>query len=57
MTEELLEYTFGERESIILNFGEHIVVYLLMNIFSVGSPPNPPLHLKLMKGERPIEID
>lgn len=54
--EVLHDYTFGKGDSVVLDFGEHVVGYLQMNIVPVGSPPDAPLHLKLTMGEMPVEI-
>jgi alpha-L-rhamnosidase len=48
--------TFGKNEKVILDFGNHQVGYLSMNIKPIGSPPDAPLHLKVTFGEMPVEV-
>lgn len=54
--EQLSKMDFGKGDQVILDFGEHLVGYVTINIAPVGSPPDAPLHLKLTFGEMPIEV-
>jgi alpha-L-rhamnosidase len=54
--DDLPSMTFGKNEQVILDFGDHKVGYLSMNIKPVGSPPDAPLHLKVTFGEMPVEV-
>lgn len=49
-------YDYGKGDTVVLDFGTHLVGYLSMNIKPVGSPPDAPLHLKLTFGEMPVEM-
>lgn len=53
---ELKENSFGKKDSFILDFGDHHVGYLSMEIRPAGSPPDAPLKLKLTIGEMPVEM-
>lgn len=46
----------GKDDSMILDFGDHMVGYLSLQISPVGSPPDAPLHLRLTFGEMPVEV-
>ncbi|CAM4053043.1 alpha-L-rhamnosidase-related protein [Lederbergia lenta] len=52
----LNERKYRKDESFILDFGDHYVGYISMNIRPVGSPPDAPLRLKLTIGEMPVEM-
>ncbi|MFP7296360.1 sugar hydrolase [Neobacillus niacini] len=52
----LPENDYGKKDSFILDFGDHQVGYLSLNIRPVGSPPDAPLKLKLTFGEMPVEM-
>ena len=54
--EALKEQMLGKGEHLILDFGDHVVGYLKLDIEPVGSPPDAPLHLKLTFGEMPVEV-
>ncbi|MDQ6417992.1 sugar hydrolase [Paenibacillus sp. LHD-117] len=54
--EDLKERPFGKGDSVILDFGDHLVGYVSLAIKPVGSPPDAPLKLKLTWGEMPCEI-
>lgn len=43
-------------DSIIFDFGDHMVGRLRFNVQPQGSPPDAPLHLKITLGETPIEM-
>ncbi|WP_163539911.1 sugar hydrolase, partial [Gracilibacillus sp. YIM 98692] len=46
----------GKGDRIILDFADHQVGYLTLNIVPVGSPPDAPLHMRLTFGEMPVEM-
>ncbi|MFL6560314.1 MAG: sugar hydrolase, partial [Bacillus sp. (in: firmicutes)] len=52
----LEDYEYGKNNSFILDFGDHQVGYLMVNIRPSGSPPDAPLKLKLTMGEMPVEM-
>jgi alpha-L-rhamnosidase len=52
----LADYEYGKGDSVILDFGDHYVGYLSINIRPAGSPPDAPLKLKLTIGEMPVEM-
>jgi alpha-L-rhamnosidase len=52
----LADYEYGKKDSFILDFDDHQVGYLTMNIRPAGSPPDAPLKLKLTFGEMPVEM-
>jgi alpha-L-rhamnosidase len=52
----LADYEYGKGDSVILDFGNHQVGYLAINIRPAGSPPDAPLKLKLTIGEMPVEM-
>lgn len=52
----LIDYEYGKNDSFILDFGDHQVGYLTINIRPAGSPPDAPLKLKLTIGEMPVEM-
>lgn len=52
----LVDYDYGKNDSFVLDFGDHQVGYLKLNIRPVGSPPDAPLKLKLTIGEMPVEM-
>ncbi|WP_100405221.1 alpha-L-rhamnosidase-related protein [Bacillus solitudinis] len=52
----LRQKEFGKGESFCLDFGQHVVGYLSLNIKPTGSPPDAPLHIRLTFGEMPIEV-
>ena len=52
----LANCVYGKGDSVILDFGNHEVGYLTINIRPEGSPPDAPLKLKLTFGEMPVEI-
>jgi hypothetical protein len=52
----LKEKDFGKGDSFILDFGQHQVGYLKMQIIPVGSPPDAPLHIRLTFAEMPVEV-
>lgn len=54
--ENLQDYELGKKESIILDLGNHYVGHFSININSVGSPMDAPLHLKLKFAEIPAEL-
>ncbi|WP_256972527.1 sugar hydrolase [Saccharibacillus sp. O23] len=54
--EGLNERSFGKGDSAIVDFGDHRVGYLSLNVSPVGSPPDAPLKLKLTFGEMPVEM-
>ncbi|WP_160720446.1 alpha-L-rhamnosidase-related protein [Bacillus sp. USDA818B3_A] len=47
---------FGKNDSFILDFGNHQVGYLSINIRPTGSPPDAPFKLKITIGEMPVEM-
>lgn len=47
---------YGKGDTVVLDFGTHLVGYLSLNIKPIGSPPDAPLHLKLTFGEMPVEM-
>jgi alpha-L-rhamnosidase len=53
---KLADNEYGKNDSFILDFGDHQVGYLTMNIRPAGSPPDAPLKLKLTIGEMPVEM-
>ncbi|MCM3790274.1 sugar hydrolase [Domibacillus indicus] len=53
---ELSERELAKKDSFILDFGDHQVGYLSMDIRPAGSPPDAPLKLKLTIGEMPVEM-
>lgn len=53
---ELRERELAKKDSFILDFGDHQVGYLSMDIRPAGSPPDAPLKLKLTIGEMPVEM-
>ncbi|PKG21903.1 alpha-L-rhamnosidase-related protein [Niallia nealsonii] len=52
----LKDNEYRKSDSFILDFGNHQVGYLSMNICPAGSPPDAPLKLKLTIGEMPVEM-
>ncbi|MBM7655515.1 alpha-L-rhamnosidase-related protein [Neobacillus cucumis] len=52
----LANYKYGKNDSFILDFGDHQVGYLTINLRPAGSPPDAPLKLKLTIGEMPVEM-
>nr|WP_263327671.1 sugar hydrolase [Neobacillus sp. Marseille-Q6967] len=52
----LADTEYGKKDSFILDFGNHQVGYLTINIRPSGSPPDAPLKLKLTIGEMPVEM-
>ncbi len=52
----LEDEVLGKGDSIILDFGDHMVGYVTLHISPVGSPPDAPLHLRLTFGEMPVEV-
>ncbi|GAA0310380.1 hypothetical protein GGQ92_001606 [Gracilibacillus halotolerans] len=52
----LEDKVLGKGDSIILDFNDHLVGYLKLDVKPVGSPPDAPLHLKLTFGEMPVEV-
>lgn len=52
----LSDSILGKGDQVILDFGDHLVGYLSLNITSVGSPPDAPLYLRLTFGEMPVEM-
>lgn len=52
----MTNHDYGKGDTVVLDFGTHLVGYLSMNIKPVGSPPDAPLHLKLTFGEMPVEM-
>ncbi|OMD39220.1 family 78 glycoside hydrolase catalytic domain [Paenibacillus odorifer] len=54
--ETLSFIVFGKGEEVILDFGEHLVGRLTIQIIPIGSPPDAPLHLQITLGEMPVEM-
>ncbi|WP_078544634.1 alpha-L-rhamnosidase-related protein [Litchfieldia alkalitelluris] len=54
--EALQDRSLGKGESVIIDFGDHLVGYVSMRIVPVGSPPDAPLHVKFTFGEMPVEV-
>jgi alpha-L-rhamnosidase len=54
--QSLKTHAFGKGDSVIVDFGEHVVGFLSMRIVPVGSPPDSPLHVKFTFGEMPVEV-
>ncbi|MEK5395435.1 sugar hydrolase [Paenibacillus sp. VTT E-133280] len=54
--EPLSSIVFGKGEEVILDFGEHLVGRLAIQIIPIGSPPDAPLHLQITLGEMPVEM-
>ncbi|RKL66924.1 sugar hydrolase [Salipaludibacillus neizhouensis] len=54
--QQLATQSFGKGESFILDFGQHVVGYVSMNVSPVGSPPDAPLHVRFTFGEMPVEV-
>ncbi|MFC4321447.1 alpha-L-rhamnosidase-related protein [Litchfieldia salsa] len=54
--QSLKNHALGKGDSVIVDFGEHLVGYLSMRIVPVGSPPDAPLHVKFTFGEMPVEV-
>ncbi|WP_148434748.1 alpha-L-rhamnosidase-related protein [Gracilibacillus massiliensis] len=54
--DQLPDQVLGKGDQVILDFGDHQVGYLSLNIQPVGSPPDAPLHLRLTFGEMPVEM-
>jgi alpha-L-rhamnosidase len=52
----LADKEYHKNDSFILDFGDHQVGYLTLNIRPAGSPPDAPLKLKLTIGEMPVEM-
>ncbi|PKG23849.1 alpha-L-rhamnosidase-related protein [Niallia nealsonii] len=52
----LSDQDYGKNDSFILDFGNHYVGYLTIDVRSTGSPPDAPLKLKLTIGEMPVEM-
>ncbi|WP_346206972.1 sugar hydrolase [Caldifermentibacillus hisashii] len=52
----LINNEYKKDDSFILDFGDHQVGYLSLNIRPAGSPPDAPLKLKLTFGEMPVEV-
>lgn len=48
--------TLGKGECVTLDFGEHLVGNVSIDIVPVGSPPDAPLYMKLIFGEMPVEV-
>ncbi|TCN25364.1 alpha-L-rhamnosidase-related protein [Mesobacillus foraminis] len=53
---DLLNREYGKNDSFILDFGDHQVGYLTIDVRPAGSPPDAPLKLKLTIGEMPVEM-
>ncbi|WP_308284161.1 alpha-L-rhamnosidase-related protein [Priestia megaterium] len=53
---EIVIHNYGKGDQFILDFGDHQVGYVKMDIRPIGSPPDAPLHLKLTFGEMPVEM-
>jgi hypothetical protein len=49
--------TLGKGDSCVLDFGTHLVGHLSLRFAPVGSPPDAPLHVRLIFGETRAEID
>lgn len=54
--EQLSSLVLKKGDKIVLDFGQHHVGYFKINIQSVGSPMDAPLHLHLTFAETPAEI-
>jgi alpha-L-rhamnosidase len=54
--QEWKEQVLGKGDSFVLDFEDHLVGYVSLNVKPVGSPPDAPLKLKLTLGEMPCEI-
>lgn len=54
--EALGSLELGKGDAVILDFGDHMVGHLSLDIVPVGSPPDAPLYLKLVFGEMPVEM-
>lgn len=54
--ENLQSIVLGKGEDIIIDFCNHYVGYLSLDIEPVGSPPDAPLHFKVTFGEMPVEM-
>lgn len=54
--ESLRDLAMGKGDSVIVDFGDHQVGYVSLNVRSVGSPPDAPLRMKLVFGEMPCEM-
>ncbi|MFV2050328.1 sugar hydrolase [Metabacillus sp. YM-086] len=54
--DNMTNHNYGKGDTVVLDFGTHLVGYLSMNIKPIGSPPDAPLHLKLTFGEMPVEM-
>lgn len=52
----LAPQSFGKGDAVILDFGDHRVGYVSLDVKPVGSPPDAPLRLKLTFGEMPVEV-
>ncbi|MED4225273.1 sugar hydrolase [Neobacillus cucumis] len=52
----LADNEYQKNDSFVLDFGDHQVGYLTINIRPAGSPPDAPLKLKLTIGEMPVEM-
>ncbi|MCL6606067.1 MAG: sugar hydrolase [Paenibacillus sp.] len=55
-SDELSNLVLGKGDEVTLDFGDHIVGTLSLNIKPVGSPPDAPLYLKVTIGEMPVEM-
>ncbi|MBC1459215.1 alpha-L-rhamnosidase-related protein [Listeria newyorkensis] len=53
---ELDRFVLGQGDSVILDFGEHVVGFPSLALVPVGSPPDAPLYLKFTFGEMPVEV-
>ena len=54
--ENMSAVSYGRGDSLILDFGQHLVGRFSVNIDSVGSPMDAPLYLKLRFAEMPHEL-
>lgn len=52
----LAQRSLHKGDSCIVDFGDHQVGYVSLQIRPVGSPPDAPLHLRLTFGEMPVEL-
>lgn len=53
---ELSANSYGRGDSLILDFGQHLVGHFSVDIDSIGSPMDAPLYLKLRFAEMPHEL-
>ncbi|MFD2329573.1 sugar hydrolase [Cohnella sp. GCM10020058] len=56
LVESLAERGFKKGDEVVLDFGDHRVGYVSLDVRAVGSPPDAPLKLKLTFGEMPVEM-